>query len=69
MESPSRIASHPLITTAEARTLLAMSRSAFSRAVVAGKITPALSVGTGRNAANLFARRDIEALAAGRVAS
>lgn len=41
-----------------------MSRSAFSRLVTAGKITPAYTVGTGRNAAHLFARRDVEALLA-----
>lgn len=54
----------PLLTTAEARALVAMSRSAFSRLVTAGKITPAYTVGTGRNAAHLFARRDVEALLA-----
>lgn len=69
MESTQRPANSDaaeLLTAAEARELLAMSQSAFSRLVVAETLTPAMRAGRGRRAAMLFRRVDVEALAAER---
>lgn len=54
-----------LLASAEARQVLAVSQSAFSRLVTGGKLAPAHRL-PGRRGAYLFRRIDVEELAAER---